>query len=266
MVEKALSNDKEILGEQKENLWIKKRDEASIANRKAMKKLLCVTIMTLVFVAIEITGGIWANSIAILSDAAHLVSDVAGIGVSIIALQIAQRDSTSKYSYGYHRAEILGTMVSLISIWIVTAYLVYEAIHRFMHYNDEKVEPIGQTMFIVACISLVFNLIQIKILHGGDQPLHAPGHSCGHEHGHGHGDAEDNEDEEHGHSHDHGHGHGHGEAEDKRTDLNASTLSAPGNGKEQDEKDISSPLLECVDKDHGDHGHSHAGEHGHETN
>ena len=86
MVEKAISNDKEILGEQKENLWIKKRDEASIANRKAMKKLLCVTIMTLVFVAIEITGGIWANSIAILSDAAHLVSDVAGIGVSIIAL------------------------------------------------------------------------------------------------------------------------------------------------------------------------------------
>ena len=42
-------------------------------------------------------------------------------------------------------------------------------------------------MFIVACISLVFNLIQIKILHGGDQPLHAPGHSCGHDHGHGHG-------------------------------------------------------------------------------
>jgi zinc transporter 2 len=67
-------------------MWLKKRDEASEANKKAMKKLLCVTIMTLVFVAVEITGGIMANSIAILSDAAHLVSDVAGIGVSIIAL------------------------------------------------------------------------------------------------------------------------------------------------------------------------------------
>jgi len=67
-------------------MWLKKRDEASESNKKAMKKLLCVTIMTLVFVAVEITGGIMANSIAILSDAAHLVSDVAGIGVSIIAL------------------------------------------------------------------------------------------------------------------------------------------------------------------------------------
>ena len=51
-----------------------------------MKKLLWVTIMTIVFVAIEIAGGIYANSIAILSDAAHMVSDVAGIGVSIVAL------------------------------------------------------------------------------------------------------------------------------------------------------------------------------------
>lgn len=85
MVEKSTDNQKEIPGEE-ENMWIKKREAAAVANRKAMKKLLCVTIMTLVFVAIEIVGGIWANSIAILSDAAHLVSDVAGIGVSIIAL------------------------------------------------------------------------------------------------------------------------------------------------------------------------------------
>jgi len=124
-------------------------------------------------------------------------------------------------------------------------------------------------MFIVACISLVFNLIQIKILHGGDQPLHAPGHSCGHEHGHGHahGSDEEHEDEEHGHSHDHGHGHAHGEAISTApiTDLNASTLSAPCNGKDNIEKDISSPLLECVDKEGGDHGHSHAGAHAHES-
>jgi len=83
-----MSNTKEVIlaESQEDNLWIKKRDEARLANNKAMKKLICVTIMTLVFVAVEITGGIMANSIAILSDAAHLVSDVAGIGVSIIAL------------------------------------------------------------------------------------------------------------------------------------------------------------------------------------
>jgi Co/Zn/Cd efflux system component len=87
MVEKKASSDnKEIQEPEEDNMWLVKREKARIANNKAMKKLLCVTIMTLVFVGVEIVGGIWANSIAILSDAAHLVSDVAGIGVSIVAL------------------------------------------------------------------------------------------------------------------------------------------------------------------------------------
>jgi hypothetical protein len=128
-------------------------------------------------------------------------------------------------------------------------------------------------MFIVAIISLVFNLIQIKILHGGDQPLHAPGHSCGHghshggedAHGHAHGAETDIEadEEHHGHAHgDHGHGHSHGE-EEVIVDLNRSTITAPkdeeGKTNLDDEIPDTEPLL-CLeeDKEHG-HSHSHEG-------
>jgi hypothetical protein len=119
-----------------------------------------------------------------------------------------------------------------------------------MHYKDKTVEPIGQTMFIVAIISLVFNLIQIKILHGGDQPLHAPGHSCGHGHshggeeGHGHAHGSDTEapaDEEH-HGHAHGdHGHGHSHAEEHPVDLNRSTITNPGEGKTNFDDELPDP-------------------------
>lgn len=70
-------------------MWVKKKEEMQANNRAAMKKLVCVTILTLIFVTIEIIGGIWSNSIAVISDAAHLLSDVLGIGVSIWALHIS---------------------------------------------------------------------------------------------------------------------------------------------------------------------------------
>jgi Co/Zn/Cd efflux system component len=70
-------------------MWVLKKEEMAKSNRKAMKKLVCVTVLTLIFVTIEVIGGIWSNSIAVISDAAHLLSDVLGIGVSIWALHIA---------------------------------------------------------------------------------------------------------------------------------------------------------------------------------
>ena len=81
--------------------------------------------------SVEIVGGYLANSIAIMSDAAHLLSDVIGIGFSIVGLIIATRNATGKYSWGYHRAEVFGALLSIFSIWIITVALVIEAIRRF---------------------------------------------------------------------------------------------------------------------------------------
>lgn len=153
-------------------LWDQRREEAKKKNRKALLKLLCVTLLTFIFMSVEIIGGYIANSIAIMSDAAHLFSDVIGIGFSVIGLIIATRNSTKKYSWGYHRAEVFGALLSIFSIWLITVFLVFEAIRRF----QKKPEIVGRTMFVIAIVCLVFNLIQMQILHSGGDHMHGPAH------------------------------------------------------------------------------------------
>lgn len=144
--------------------FVKARNEMKRQNREAMKKLLCVTILSAIFMSIEIIGGIMAHSIAIISDAAHLASDVLGLAISVIALAIAQKNATANYSYGFHRVEVLGALISILSIWVMAGCLIYEATMRFF----EPPEIGGEIMFGTAILSLVFNLIQIKILHSGE--------------------------------------------------------------------------------------------------
>jgi len=96
-----------------------------------MRKLTCVIIVTVFFVAAEILGGLYSHSIAIMSDAAHLTSDALGIGISVVALKIGERSSNQRYSYGYHRAEIIGAICSILFIWSISLWLVIEATKRF---------------------------------------------------------------------------------------------------------------------------------------
>ena len=124
-------------------------------NRKATRKLIIVLLTSLVFIGVEIVGGYYANSIAIMSDAAHIASDVIGFGISILALKIAHKNANNTYTFGYHRVEILGAFCSIFTIWIMTLWLLYEATQRFW-----KHEEIGGTiMFSVAIASFFFNLI-----------------------------------------------------------------------------------------------------------
>lgn len=78
-----------------------------------------------------------------------------GFAISIISLKIAQRPATKSLSYGYHRSEVIGTLVSVIFIWGLTIWLVYEATLRII--NPQPV--IGHIMFVVAVLGLCFNLI-----------------------------------------------------------------------------------------------------------
>jgi len=78
----------------------------------------------------EIVGGVIANSLAILTDAAHMFSDFCGFFISIASIQIGRRPSTKTHSYGYHRAEIIGALVSVVLIWGLTIWLLVEAVER----------------------------------------------------------------------------------------------------------------------------------------
>jgi zinc transporter 2 len=96
-------------------------------NKAAMRKLIIVTCVSIVFIGTELYGGHKASSIAIFADAAHLASDILGFGFSMIALKLAQRSSSESLSYGWHRAEIIGTLFSVATMWVMTVWLVSEA-------------------------------------------------------------------------------------------------------------------------------------------
>jgi len=117
------------------------------------------------FIVAQLVGGYLAGSIAILTDSAHLASDLIGFALSIISLNIAQKRADSKFSFGYDRAEIIGTVVSLSSIWIMTIFLLGEATKRFFIPNVVN----SNLMLPISVMGLIFNLIQMKILHH-DEP------------------------------------------------------------------------------------------------
>ena len=151
-----------------------------------MKKLILVSALCITFMVIEIIGGLLANSMAIMTDAAHLLSDFSGFLISIFSIWIGTWPASKNMSYGYHRAEIIGALGSVVFIWGLTIWLLYEALMRLIYPTEVK----GLVMMITAGIGLVFNLIMGKLLHGD----HSHG---GHSHGHSHA----------GHKHDHDHGH-----------------------------------------------------------
>jgi zinc transporter 2 len=127
----------------------------------------------------EIIGGYISGSLAIITDAAHMLSDVAGFLISYFAIYMGSRPSNHHMSFGYHRAEILGALASIMLIWGIIIYLFIEAIHRMIH-----PEPIdGEIMLITAVVGLICNFISIFTLH-----------SCGgghHHHHHHHGEESD---------------------------------------------------------------------------
>lgn len=171
--------------------------------KKAMKKLVCVSFMCVTFMILEFIGGWLASSLAIMTDAAHLLSDLSGFIISVFAIWIGSRPATKVMSYGYHRSEIIGAVASILLIWGLTGWLIYEGIERLMN----PVEINGLIMLITASIGLLINISMMKVLHstGHNHIGHSNcnhGHSHGHSHSHGHGHSHD-----HSHSHDHHHHH-----------------------------------------------------------
>jgi zinc transporter 2 len=150
---------------------------------------------------LEFVGGLLAGSMAIMTDAAHLLSDFSGFLISIFSIWIGTRPASSNMSFGYHRAEIVGALGSVILIWGLTVWLLYEAIYRLVF----PVEVNGMIMMITAAIGLGVNLAMGKVLHSHGGHGHDHGHSHGHHHSHG---------DDHKHTHDHktGHEHKHGDS------------------------------------------------------
>jgi zinc transporter 2 len=146
---------------------------------RTQRKLLFALAVAFLFMLVEIAGGIWAHSLAIITDAAHLLSDVSGFAVSAAAAFYAAKRSHSHYSYGYHRIEVLGALASVLSVWLVTGILLWEAVDRIL--NPTAVD--GKIMTIIALIGVLVNIALMAIL-GGHGHSHSSGGHGGRSHGH----------------------------------------------------------------------------------
>ena len=144
-------------------------------SKLALRKLAVVSVMCLTFMTIEFFGGYISGSMAIMTDAAHLLSDFSGFVISMISVWLGTKEANRRLSFGFHRAEVIGALTSVFLIWGLTLILVLEAIERIIN----PVEVDGKIMLITATFGLFFNLIMVKVLHGTDGHAH---HNCAHNH------------------------------------------------------------------------------------
>ena len=132
--------------------------DCHVHSQHALHRSLWIAV---VFMGIEVVGGWIANSLALISDAMHLFTDVGALLLGIIVARMARWPATPTMSYGYHRAEILGALVSAASLWALSGVLIYESVFRF--FQPETVD--GPLVFYIASAGLIANLWMMKILH-----------------------------------------------------------------------------------------------------
>lgn len=129
------------------------------------KVLMFSFIIISLFMLVEIIGGFLANSLALLSDGFHMLSDAISLGVALIAFIYAEKHATKSKTYGYKRFEILAALFNGVTLFIISIIIIIEAIRRFL----EPPEVQSKEMFIISVIGLMVNIIvAILMFKGGD--------------------------------------------------------------------------------------------------
>ena len=136
---------------------------AGSAAGKSQRALLVVLGLTAAYTLAEVAGGLLTNSLALLADAGHMLTDVLGLAMALAAIRFAQRPATPAKTYGFYRAEILAALVNGVVLFGIAAYILYEAWRRF----QRPAEVASLPMLAVAVGGLVVNLIGARLLHGG---------------------------------------------------------------------------------------------------
>ncbi|XP_071825583.1 proton-coupled zinc antiporter SLC30A2-like isoform X2 [Apostichopus japonicus] len=147
-----------------------------IDNYYAIISITTLSVVVFIFMGLEFLGGLLSGSLAIMTDAAHLLSDLTGFIISLFALWFARKPATTRMSFGFYRAEIIGAVISVLLIWVLTAVLVYMAIMRCIS-MDYDID--ADIMLITASCGVVINILLILVLqfvghsHGGGGHSHS---------------------------------------------------------------------------------------------
>ncbi|WP_029098127.1 cation diffusion facilitator family transporter [Brevibacillus thermoruber] len=132
-----------------------------VKEQQTSKKTLWFTLMlTLFFTIVEIIGGLMSNSLALLSDSAHMISDVIALGLSMAAIYMAARKPNQKYTFGFLRFEIIASFLNGLALAVIAVGIIVESIKRMIHPQEVDL----QLMLLIASIGLVVNLVLTVVL------------------------------------------------------------------------------------------------------
>lgn len=129
------------------------------------RALFWAFVLIAMFMIVEVIGGMITNSLALLSDAGHMLSDAVALGLSFFAIKIGQRKATINKTYGYKRFEIIAAGLNGITLLIISIYIFVEAYQRFL--NPPEIQSLG--MLTISVIGLLVNIGAAFILMGGDK-------------------------------------------------------------------------------------------------
>ncbi|NWU90984.1 ZNT4 protein, partial [Upupa epops] len=141
--------------------------------RTVKKRLALAALLYLLFMTGELIGGYIANSLAIMTDALHMLTDLSGIILTLFALWLSSKSPTKKFTFGFHRLEVLSAIISVLLVYILMAFLLYEAVQRTIH-MDYEIN--GDIMLITAAVGVAVNLIMGFLLNQSGH-LHSHSHS-----------------------------------------------------------------------------------------
>lgn len=134
----------------------------SYLDRAISNRLIFAISLTAITLVAEIIGGIWSNSLALLSDAGHVFLDLFALALSLGAIKLAAQPPGERHSYGWHRAEVLASLINGLTVLLMAVGILYEGSRRLVAPEEVQTTP----MLVIAVLGLIANLLAAKGLHG----------------------------------------------------------------------------------------------------
>jgi len=135
---------------------------AGVTNRARLVVAICIVA---VFLVVEVGGAVVSGSLALLADAGHMLSDLVGLVVALVAIVVAARPATDRQTYGYQRAEVFGALVNGALLSAVAVFVAVEGVDRLIRPDDADV--LSTPMLVVAIVGLGANVASLLVLRGG---------------------------------------------------------------------------------------------------
>lgn len=126
------------------------------------RRLIFAISLTAITLIAEVIGGIWSNSLALLSDAGHVFLDLFALVLSLAAIKLAAQPPNEKHSFGWHRAEVLASLINGLTVFFMAVGILYEGSKRLIAPEVVQTTP----MLVIAILGLIANLLAAKGLHG----------------------------------------------------------------------------------------------------